>query len=500
MAAVRRAAHRGASAARAGFGRLALALSAWAALCFGLMLGLGVATPAQAQFGPSGGFADLAKRLSPSVVNISTAQTLKKPRGRAPQFPPGSPFADLFDDFFGKDGKPRKVESLGTGFIIDTAGVVVTNNHVIDGAEEIFVVFVDGTKRPAKLIGRDKETDLAVLRIEGKGPFPSVPWGDSDSARVGDWVVAIGNPFGLGGSVSAGIISARGRDIKAGRYDDFLQTDAAINRGNSGGPLFNMKGEVVGVNTAIISPSGGSIGIGFSIPSKLAKRIVEQLIKHGEVRRGWLGVRVDEVSEKLAKEAGLEKPRGAVVSRVDKGGPADKAGLKKGDIVLRFGADEIANMRGMLKVVANAPVGQTVEIEILRAGARLKLTATIGKLGAKKKPKARIRRPGVDVGKLESVASVGLDLGKLTAEARSLYQVPKRFNGVLVVKVDRTSSAFEQGVRAGDVLLEVARQPVTEPKAARELIEKELDARKEKVLLMIVRRTDVRYIAVNFKR
>ncbi|MCI4664196.1 MAG: Do family serine endopeptidase [Neomegalonema sp.] len=500
MAAERQAAQRESIGARTSLVRLGRALSIGAALGAAILLGAGAPTPAMAQFGPTGGFADLAKRLSPSVVNISTAQTVKRPRGRAPQFPPGSPFADLFEDFFDKDGKPRKVESLGTGFIIDAKGIVVTNNHVIDGAEEIYVVFVDGSKAPAKLIGRDKETDLAVLRIEGKGPYPALLWGDSDTARVGDWVVAIGNPFGLGGSVSAGIISARGRDIKAGRYDDFLQTDAAINRGNSGGPLFNMKGKVVGVNTAIISPSGGSIGIGFSIPSKLAKGIVEQLLKYGEVRRGWLGVRVDDLKEDAAKKAGLAKARGAVVTRLDKDGPGTQAGLKKDDVIVRFGATEITNMRSLLKAVASAEIGSTVKIDILRDGKPMTLSATIGKQGAKTALKAPKRRAGVDVGKTEKIRSIGVELGTLTAEARAYYRVAKRFNGVIVVDVDKTSSAYEQGVRDGDVIVEVARTATADPKAARAAIEKELDAGKEKVLLMIARGADVRYIAVKFKR
>ncbi|MEM7237035.1 MAG: trypsin-like peptidase domain-containing protein, partial [Pseudomonadota bacterium] len=298
-----------------------------------------VALTAQSATAKPDSFADLAERLSPSVVNISTSQTVERPAEGAPQVPEGSPFEDLFRDFFDRRGQPqgpREVQSLGSGFVISSEGYVVTNNHVIADADEIQVNFPDGTSLEATLIGTDPKTDLAVLKVEPDTPLPFVRFGDSSISRVGDWVLAIGNPFGLGGSVSAGIISARNRDIQAGPYDDFIQTDAAINRGNSGGPLFNMDGEVIGVNTAIISPSGGSIGIGFSVPSNLAKNVVAQLQEFGETRRGWLGVRIQQVNDEMAEALGLDEAMGALVADVTAGGPAQEAGIEAGDVIIKF--------------------------------------------------------------------------------------------------------------------------------------------------------------------
>ena len=481
------------------------AVAIGAALC-SMTLAVGSAPPAVAQFGPSSGFTDLVDRLSPSVVDISTAQTVARPRGPGPQFPPGSPFSELFDDFFGKDGKPKRVEALGAGFIIDQSGHVVTNNHVIEGAEEIEVIFSDGGKLPAKLIGTDADTDLAVLKIEGSPPFAAVPWGDSDTVRVGEWVVAIGNPFGLGGSVSAGIISARGRDIQSGRYDDYLQTDAAINQGNSGGPLFNMEGEVVGVNTAIISPSGGSVGLGFSIPAKLAKRIVGELISHGKVRRGKLGVRLQPVDEDIARSAGLDEPTGALVASVEPDGAAEKAGILEGDLITKFDGIEITSVRDLPRVVGNTALGREVEVE-LRRGRDVVVLMVKVVAPSEDQGEDQAAAEGGDAndnsavgGDVESIPVIGMELATLTDAARERYQVPAHIVGVLVARVDQTSSAYEQGIRQGDVLIEVARTPVEEPAKARELVEQQQDEGKARVLLMVARGADVRFVGITLLR
>ena len=324
-------------------------------------------------------FADLADRLMPSVVNISTTQIIKTRPNQFPfQFPPGSPFEEMFRDF--QRPTERKASSLGSGFIIDKKGIVITNNHVIDKAEDILVK-VNSKEFKAKVIGADPYADLAVLKIESKENFVPVKFGDSDKARVGEWVVAIGNPFGLGGTVTSGIISARNRDIGMTRYDDFIQTDASINQGNSGGPLFNLNGEVIGINTAIIAPGqSGSIGIGFAIPSNAASIVIDQLIKFGETRRGWLGVRIQEVTKEIADVEKLKKPSGALVASVSEKSPADKAGLKAGDIILKFDGTKITTMRKLPKVVANTEVGKKVELEIWRDKKLIKKRLTLGRL------------------------------------------------------------------------------------------------------------------------
>ena len=331
--------------------------------------------------------AGVAEGLQDTVVNISTTQTLKgsgeknAPSGPGPK---GSPFEDLFNDFFDeqdKEGLPRKVSSLGSGFVIDPSGLIVTNNHVIEGADEIIVNFTDGSKlKVTKILGHDPKTDLALLKVEPKHPLKAVRFGDSARMRVGDWVMAIGNPFGLGGTVTVGIISATKRDINSGPYDDFLQTDAAINRGNSGGPLFNMDGEVIGVNTAIISPTGGSIGIGFAVPSNSAVQVVDQLKQFGETRRGWLGVHVQNVTGEIAKSMGLQEPVGALVASVAPGGPAAAAGLKPSDVILKFDGQPVDTMRSLPRAVASTPIGKAVDVEVQRSGEVIHLTVTVGRL------------------------------------------------------------------------------------------------------------------------
>nr|MBX2854429.1 Do family serine endopeptidase [Paracoccaceae bacterium] len=383
-----------------------------------------VTAPTFAQDNRPVSFADLAERLSPAVVNISTAQTVNRPNRPMPQLPPGSPFREFFEDFFdrrgGEGGGPNRVQSLGSGFVIDGDGFVVTNNHVIEEADEIEVNFSDGSSLPAVLIGRDPKTDIALLKVEPPEPLEFVNFGESEAARVGDWVVAIGNPFGLGGSVSAGIISARNRDINAGPYDDFIQTDAAINRGNSGGPLFNMAGEVIGVNTAIISPSGGSIGIGFSVPSAIATAVVEQLRSFGETRRGWLGVRIQSVDETIAESLGLDDAMGALVSEVTEDGPAEEAGLESGDVILTFDGQNIESMRDLPRIVAETEVGKTVDVEILRRGSRDTVQVAIALLEEERFESTEADTAGDD----DSTASMlGMVLEPLTPDSRRRFDI-----------------------------------------------------------------------------
>src|SRR6202140_4911666 len=357
-----------------------------------------VSVPALAR-GPDG-IADVAEKVIDAVVNISTSQTVEakggpaggEGRGATPQLPPGSPFEEFFDDFFknrrggpgsprgGGDMQPHKTNSLGSGFIIDTAGIAVTNNHVIADADEINVIMNDGTKIKAELVGVDKKPDLAVLKFKPVKPLVAVKFGDSDKLRLGEWVIAIGNPFSLGGTVTAGIVSARNRDINSGPYDSYIQTDAAINRGNSGGPLFNLDGEVIGVNTLIISPSGGSIGIGFAVPSKTVIAVIDQLRDFKEVRRGWLGVRIQQVTDEIAESLDIKPPRGALIAGVEDKGPAKPAGIEPGDVVVKFDGKEIKEPKDLSRVVADTAVGKEVDVVIIRKGAEETRKVTLGRL------------------------------------------------------------------------------------------------------------------------
>jgi serine protease Do len=460
---------------------------------------LGV-SPANARGAPDS-FADLAERLSPAVVNISTSQTVSgRQAGRppVPGLPEGSPFEDFFEDFLerqGRQGAPRRVQSLGSGFVISADGYVITNNHVIDGADEIKVIFADGESLPAELIGRDAKTDLAVLKIESDDDFPFVPFGDSNSARVGDWVMAIGNPFGLGGTVTAGIISAINRDINAGPYDDFIQTDASINRGNSGGPLFNMAGEVVGVNTAIISPSGGSIGIGFAIPAATAVSVVEQLREFGETRRGWLGVRIQSVTEEIAEGLGMDEPKGALVAGVNPEGPAQDAGIEPGDVIVVFDGKDVAEMRDLPKLVAETAIGRTVDIEVLRDGREKELQVEIARLDETDTADAGNGKE--DKSDESGTAQVlGLGLSRLTTANRGEYNVPSEVDGVLVTYVDPASAAAEKGIRRGDVIVEVAQNDVRNPGEVAERVEEEKESGRKSVLLLLASGGDLRFVAV----
>ncbi len=454
------------------------------------------ALSAPAQAAPES-FADLAERLSPAVVNISTSQTVEAPqRGPRPQLPPGSPFEDLFRDFF--DGErnqgPRTTNSLGSGFVIAPEGFIVTNNHVIENADEIMVNFIDGSSLPATLVGTDPKTDIAVLKVTPPQPLTFVPFGDSDAARVGDWVIAIGNPFGLGGSVSAGIISARNRDINSGPYDDFIQTDAAINRGNSGGPLFNMAGEVIGVNTAIISPSGGSIGIGFSVPSALVKTVVAQLREFGATRRGWLGVKIQQVTPELAEGLGLEKPSGALVSEVTSGGPAASGGVEAGDVIVKFDGRDINEMRDLPRMVAETEVGKDVRVVVWRKGKTQTVKVVLGLLDEGS------ATPGPDVDAPEAPATaesaLGMKMEPLTAKNRSDYDVAADAKGVLVVEVEAGSAAAEKGIRPGDVIVEVAQEEVATPADVRGGVARAKEEGRKSLLILVRTGEEKRFVAL----
>lgn len=452
--------------------------------------------------------APLAERLSQAVVNISTTQVVKGVDGiPLPNVPKGSPFEDFFEDFFNRRGgrsphMDRRQSSLGSGFVIDgTEGLIVTNNHVIEGADEIIVNFHDGSKlKVDKVVGRDPKADIALLKVTPQTPLKAVPFGSSSIMKVGDWVLAIGNPFGLGGSVTVGIISAKQRDINAGAYDDFIQTDAAINRGNSGGPLFNMDGEVIGVNTAIISPTGGSIGIGFAIPSDTVQTVVAQLREFGEVRRGWLGVKIQSVSEDLAESLGVAGNAGALVSVVTPGSPADKGGIKSGDVILKFDGKDVTTMRGLPKLVAQAPIGQTVDVEVQRGGGRMTLKVEVGRLEdeeSQPSPAAGSQEQKKEEPAAEVIA--GLTLTPLSDELRAQLGLEARLKGLIITKIDPDSAAAQKNLRVGDVISEAQQEPVQSLADLQRAIDKVRTAGGKQVLLLVEdARGDTRFVALPF--
>ena len=450
------------------------------------------APPSQARGAPES-FADLAEQLSPAVVNISTSQNIDRPDGAQ-----GGPLEDLFKDLYpdGRPGGPRQVQSLGSGFVISAEGIVVTNNHVIEDADEITVNFPDGLSLKATVIGTDAQTDIAVLKIEHDAPLPFVAFGDSDAARVGDWVLAIGNPFGFAGSVSAGIISARNRDINAGRYDDFIQTDAAINRGNSGGPLFNMAGEVIGVNTAIISPTGGSIGIGFSVPSNLARKIVDQLQSFGAARRGWLGVRIQTVNEEMAEALGLETASGALVAEVTPGGPAEAAGVEAGDVILKFDGQDVEEMRDLPRLVADTEVEKTVRVVVFRKGRTQTLKVTVGLLNEEQFTRTATAPDAGDEAPVDGtdLPAVGLTLRPLSQAAREEHEIAQDVTGVLVAEVNPTGAAAAKGVQPGDVIVEVGQEPVNTPAEVEARVKEATEAGRKSVLFLIQSQGDLRFV------
>jgi len=443
------------------------------------------------------GFADLAEKSLPAVVNISTTQTLSSDSQ-------GQDLDELFRQFLdrqqgGEAPKPRRATSLGSGFIIDGSGFVVTNNHVIENADEITVITHDNEEFKAKLIGTDEKTDLALLKIEAGKPLPFVNWGNSDQTRIGDWVLAIGNPFGLGGSVTAGIVSARQRDINAGPYDDFLQTDASINRGNSGGPMFNMDGEVVGINSAIYSPSGGSVGIGFAIPSNLAKPIIDQIRQFGHPRRGWIGVRIQSVSPDLAEGLKLPNAKGALIASVTPGGPAEAAGIKQGDVVLKFDGRDVTEMRGLPRIVAETPVAKSVDVVVWRKGKEVNLSAKVGEY-PENEDQASVEQtsqqpaPEDDAG--SKIESLGIDLATLDQKGRDKYGISGDAEGVLVTDVAQDGPAAEKDLRAGDIIVEVDQKAVKSPGDVRDRVKAAQDNGYRVVTLLVNRKGDFQWVAV----
>ena len=425
-------------------------------------------------------FADLADKLMPSVVNISTTQTVRTTTNQFPfQFPPGSPFGEMFKDF--ERPTERKASSLGSGFIISANGTVVTNNHVIAGADDI-IVRVGDKEYKAKVIGADPYMDIAVLRIETKDQFKPVSFGDSDKSRVGDWAVAIGNPFGLGGTVTAGIISARNRDINLTRYDDFIQTDASINQGNSGGPLFNLKGEVIGINTAIIAPGqSGSIGIGFAIPANAAANVIDQLIKFGETKRGWLGVRIQEVTKEIAEVERLKKPQGALVASVGENSPADKAGIKAGDIILNFDGKKIDAMRTLPKVVASTEVGKSVELKIWRNKKLISKRLTLGRLESSEE--FREKKSKV-VKKVEDIEKLKIAVRDITDEDIAKRNLNKKTSGVVITEISNRSPLINL-LNVNDIIIEVQKSSVKSSSNLKKLVD-DIFKKGEKTLLLTV--------------
>ncbi len=450
----------------------------------------------QAQNMPNS-FADLAAEVSPAVVNITTSTILNRP-GENLNVPQGSPFDDLFREFTDRNrrGNPapeRRGTALGSGFLISADGYVVTNNHVIKDADEIEIELRSGEKLPATIVGTDERTDLALLKIEATDPLPYVNFGNSDEMRVGDWVLAIGNPLGQGFSVSAGIVSARGRTL-SGSYDDFIQTDAAINRGNSGGPLFNMKGEVVGVNTAILSPSGGSIGIGFSMASNVVSGVVDQLEKYGETRRGWLGVRIQNVTEDIADAIGLDSVAGALVTDVP-AGPAADAGIEAGDVILRFDGQDVTDTRELVRLVAEAPVGASVRVVVFRDGGTQTILVTLGRLEEAVLTSAEGGRQ-LAPAEAPKFTIQGMQLGQLTPEYRDRFMIGEDTDGVVILEVDAGSQAAEKGLRPGDVIMEVSQNPVQVPKDVVDRIEAARDAGRRSILLLVRSGGSGRFVAL----
>jgi serine protease Do len=488
-----------------------------AAICLGAASVLAspvLSVPALAR-GPDG-IADVAEKVIDAVVNISTSQTVEakggpggEGRGATPQLPPGSPFEEFFDDFFknrrggpgsprgGGDMQPHKTNSLGSGFIIDTAGIAVTNNHVIADADEINVIMNDGTKIRAELVGVDKKTDLAVLKFKPVKPLVAVKFGDSDKLRLGEWVIAIGNPFSLGGTVTAGIVSARNRDIASGPYDNYIQTDAAINRGNSGGPLFNLDGEVVGVNTLIISPTGGSIGIGFAVPSKTVAGVVDQLRQFGELRRGWLGVRIQQVTDEIAESLNIKPARGALIAGVEDKGPAKPAGIEPGDVVVKFDGKDIKEPKDLSRVVADTAVGKEVDVVIIRKGEEQTRKVTLGRLEDTDKPTPASVKTPEPAEKPVTQRALGLDLATLSKDLRSRYKIKDSVKGVIITNVDGTSDAAEKRLTAGEVIVEVAQEAVSNAADVKKRIDQlKKDGKKSVLLLVSNAEGELRFVAL----
>ena len=461
----------------------------------GFALMLAQAIQAQAQDRPDT-FADLADRVSPAVVNITTSTTVAARTGPGPIVPEGSPFEDFFREFQDRQNegrRPRRSSALGSGFVISENGFVVTNNHVIEGADEILIEFFSGEELPAKVVGTDANTDIALLKVDSEDPLSYVSFGDSDLMRVGDWVMAVGNPLGQGFSVSAGIVSARGRALQ-GTYDDFIQTDAAINRGNSGGPLFNLDGNVIGVNTAILSPNGGSIGIGFAMSSAVVSQVIDQLKEFGETRRGWLGVRIQDVTEDIAEGIeGLEMAAGALVTDVPDG-PAKDAGMETGDVILSFDGEDIEDTRGLVRQVGNTTVGKSVRVVVLRGGKTQTLKVTLGR---RETAEAVPASAPAD----EPVESevLGLTVSAMTDELREQLGLAEGANGLVVKGVDETTEAYEKGLRAGDIITEAGQKKVESPTDLEDRIADAREGGRKSLLLLVRRGGDPRFVALSIE-
>ncbi|WP_425050819.1 Do family serine endopeptidase [Psychromarinibacter sp. S121] len=469
--------------------------AAWISF-LGLALLLAQALVATAQTRPDS-FADLAERISPSVVNITTSTSVATNGVPSPVVPDGSPFEDFFRDFMDRNqgpDRPRRSQALGSGFVISEDGYIVTNNHVIEGADQVTIEFFSGVELDAEIVGTDPNTDIALLKVESDTPLPFVTFGDSDTARVGDWVMAMGNPLGQGFSVSAGIVSARNRAL-SGTYDDYIQTDAAINRGNSGGPLFNMDGDVIGVNTAILSPNGGSIGIGFSMASNVVTRVVDQLQEFGETRRGWLGVRIQDVDADMAEALGLETASGAMVTDVPEG-PAMEAGIQAGDVITSFDGTEVEDTRQLVRVVGNSPVGKAVRVIIFRDGETQTLMVTLGRREeAEGAVPASIERQAEPV----EQEILGITISTLNDELREQLGLDDTATGLVVTAVDEMSEAYEKGLRAGDLVIEAGQQKVQSVEDLEDRIAEAQDAGRRSLLLLVRREGEPRFVALTLE-
>lgn len=469
-------------------------LPAIQSLALALALFFVQAMAAQAKMPES--FADLADQVSPSVVNITTSTNVAGvSQGQQPIVPEGSPLEDFFRDFMDRQNRgdrQRQSSALGSGFVISADGYIVTNNHVIDKADEIEVEFFSGEKLKATLVGTDPKTDIALLKVEAEKDLPFVPFGDSDVARVGDWVMAVGNPLGQGFSVSVGIVSQRGREL-AGAYDDFIQTDAAINKGNSGGPLFNTSGEVIGVNTAILSPSGGSIGIGFSMASNVVTRVVDQLQEFGETRRGWLGVRIQDVSEDVAEAMDLASAAGALVTDVPDG-PGKNAGIQAGDVIKVFDGKEVEDTRSLVRIVGASPVGKAVDVEVIREGQPLTLAVTLGR---REEAEAQTVPVVAEKAEPEEKTILGITLSALNDDLRGQLGLSDTAEGLVVKDVAEDSDAFEKGLRAGDLVVEAGQQKVTSVSDLEDRISEARDAGRKSFLMLIRRQGDPRFLALS---
>ena len=451
-------------------------------------------------------FADLAEKVSAAVVNISASQTVSAPTVRPPGLPRGTPFDDLFEEFFkrrqqGQAPTPRRrSNSLGSGFVIDAAGIVVTNNHVIANATEIQVIFTNGDKLKAEVVGRDPKIDIAVLRVKPKTPLKAVSFADSNKLRVGDWVMAVGNPFGLGGTVTAGIVSALNRNISSGPYDNYIQTDASINKGNSGGPLFNMDGDVVGVNTAILSPTGSSVGIGFASPAATVMPVIDQLLKYGETRRGWLGVRIQKVDEAIAESLGLGKPRGALIAGVDEKGPSKSAGIRTGDVIVKFDGVDVQTMSDLPRLVANSPVGKTVDVVVMRKGKEESLRVTLGRLPENTAKKASLKTPEKEKAPSIVRKALGMEFSALSDDLRRQFKIKPGVKGVVITKVEPNSDAAEKQLRPGDTIVEINQQRMTTPSDVTQKLEDVKKAGRKSALLLVSNgEGNVRFVAVPVK-